>query len=40
MRRKWKKVYKPDQELILHQQRAPQYTIYYLMDSETLYILD
>lgn len=40
VRKKWKKIYTPDQELILFKNTTPTHTIYYLIDSETLYILD
>ena len=40
IRRKWKKIYRPDMELILYEQCSDCYTTYYLMDSETLFILD
>jgi predicted house-cleaning NTP pyrophosphatase (Maf/HAM1 superfamily) len=40
IRKKWKKMYKPDQELILLKHAVATHNTHLLMDSETLFILD
>lgn len=40
IRRKWRKIYRPDQELVLWRQTYRTHTTFYLLDSETLFVLD
>lgn len=36
----WNKIYVPDQELILFKISSSTHSTHYLLDSETLYLLD